>query len=78
MTHTHHTPMAETIKAKAPKTSAKLQEASNRNPRPQKKGAIKAALKDATKRFTTTAKVDQKSLKGCIKPESTSIELQQS
>ncbi|MEM2882008.1 MAG: hypothetical protein QXU06_00385 [Candidatus Bathyarchaeia archaeon] len=41
-----------------------------------KKGAVKAALEDAMKRFVAHGKVDWKALRGCIRSELTSIELQ--
>jgi hypothetical protein len=42
-----------------------------------KKGAVKAALEDAMKRFVASGGVDWKSLRGCIRSELTSVELQQ-
>jgi len=41
-----------------------------------RKGAIKAALEDLLKRFVSSGEVDWKVLKGCIKSELTSVELQ--
>lgn len=68
--------MVEEIKAKVSKTLAKNFKKRAIEIYGPKKGAIKAALEDAMKRFTASAKVDWKSLKGCIKSESTSVELQ--
>ena len=68
--------MVEEIKAKVSKTLAKNFKKRAMEIYGPKKGAIKAALEDAMKRFTTSAKVDRKSLKRYIKPESTSVELQ--
>ena len=41
-----------------------------------RKGAIKAALEDLLKRFVASGGVDWKLLRGCIKSEFTSVELQ--
>jgi len=41
-----------------------------------KKGALKAALEDMVKRFVTSSHVDWKTLRGCIKSNLTSVELQ--
>jgi peroxiredoxin len=41
-----------------------------------KKGAVKAALEDAMKRFVASGDVDWGSLRGCIESELTSVELQ--
>ena len=40
------------------------------------KGAIKAALEDLLRRFVDSGRVDRKILKGCIKSELTSVDLQ--
>jgi hypothetical protein len=68
--------MVEEIKAKISKTLTKNFKKRAMEIYGPKKGAIKAALEDAMKRFTASAKVDWKSLKGCIKSESTPVELQ--
>jgi hypothetical protein len=41
-----------------------------------KKGAVKAALEDALRRFVASGEADWKMLKGCIQSELTSLELQ--
>ncbi len=41
-----------------------------------RKGAIKAALEDLLRRFVASGEVDWKPLKGCIKSDLTSVELQ--
>jgi len=68
--------MVEIIKAKVSKTLAKKFRKRATEIYGYKKGAIKAALEDAMKRFAASAKVDWKSLKGCVKSELTAVELQ--
>ena len=41
-----------------------------------KKGAVKAVLEDFLKRFTASGQADWEALKGCIKSNLTSVELQ--
>jgi hypothetical protein len=41
-----------------------------------RKGAVKAALQDVLKRFAASGEANWKALKGCIKSELTSVELQ--
>lgn len=41
-----------------------------------RKGAIKAALEDLLRRFVASGRVNWKILKGCIKSEVSSVELQ--
>ncbi|MEM2902733.1 MAG: hypothetical protein QXO32_08415 [Candidatus Bathyarchaeia archaeon] len=41
-----------------------------------KKGALKVALEDVLKRFVASGEADWKRLKGCVKSELTSVELQ--
>jgi hypothetical protein len=64
MTHPPHT-YGQNKKAKAPKTLAKnFKKRATEIYAPKKRSATKAALKDATKRSTTTAKADWKKSEG--------------
>jgi len=68
--------MSEVIKAEIPEALAKKFRKRAMETYGYKKGAVKAALEDAMKRFIASSKVDWKTLRGCIRSESTSVELQ--
>ncbi|MCX8183155.1 MAG: hypothetical protein N3F08_01855 [Crenarchaeota archaeon] len=68
--------MSEVIKAEVPEALAKKFRKRAMELYGYKKGAVKAALEDAMKRFIASSRVDWKALKGCVRSESTSVELQ--
>lgn len=68
--------MSEVIKAEVPEALAKKFRKRAMEVYGYKKGAVKAALEDAMKRFIASSRVDWKTLKGCIQLKSTSVELQ--
>lgn len=68
--------MAEVIKAEVPGALAKKFRKRAIEIYGYKKGAVKAVLEDAMKRFIASSRVDWKVLKGCIRSELTSVEFQ--
>lgn len=68
--------MVEVIKAEVSEALAKKFRKRAMEIYGYKKGAMKAALEDVMKRFVVSGDVDWKSLRGCIKSELTSVELQ--
>jgi len=68
--------MVEVIKAEVSEALAKKFRKRAMEIYGYKKGAVKAALEDAMKRFVASGSVDWKSLRGCIRSELTSVELQ--
>ncbi len=68
--------MSEIIKAEVPEALAKKFRKRAMEIYGYKKGAVKAAIEDAMKRFISYSRVDWKTLKGCIQSEYTSVELQ--
>ncbi len=68
--------MSEVIKAEIPEALAKKFRKKAMETYGYKKGAVKSALEDAMKRFVSSSNVDWKVLRGCIRSESTSVELQ--
>ena len=68
--------MVEIIKAEVPEALAKKFRRKAMEVYGYKKGAMKAALEDLLKRFITLGDADWKQLKGVIKSELTSVELQ--
>lgn len=68
--------MDEVIKAEVPGALAKKFRKRAMEIYGYKKGAVKAAIEEAMKRFITSGRVDWKVLKGCIRSELTSVELQ--
>lgn len=68
--------MSEVIKAEVPAALAKKFRRRAMETYGYKKGAVKAALEDAMKRFLASSKVDWRTLRGCFQSESTSVELQ--
>jgi len=68
--------MSEVIKAEIPEALAKQFRKKAMETYGYKKDAVKAALEEAMKRFIASGRVDWKMLKGCIRFEATSVELQ--
>lgn len=68
--------MSEVIKAEVPEALAKKFRKRAMEIYGYKKGAVKAALEDAMKRFIASSRIDWKTLRGCIRSEYTSVELQ--
>ena len=68
--------MVEIIKAEVPEALAKKFRRKAMEVYGCKKGAMKAALEDMLRRFITLGDVDWERLKGVIKSELTSVELQ--
>ena len=68
--------MVEIIKAEVPEALAKKFRRKAMGAYGYKKGAMKAALEDMLRRFITLGDVDWGRLKGVIKSELTSVELQ--
>lgn len=68
--------MVEVIKAEVPETLAKKFRKKAMEMYGYKRGAVKAALQDLLKRFISLGEADWSSLKGVIKSELTSVELQ--
>lgn len=68
--------MVEVIKAEISETLAKKFRKRAMEIYGYKKGAVKAALEDALRRFVASGEADWKMLKGCIQSELTSLELQ--
>ncbi|MBO3831846.1 MAG: hypothetical protein FGF51_00460 [Candidatus Brockarchaeota archaeon] len=68
--------MAEVIKAEVPGALARKFRKRAMEIYGYKKGAVKAALEDAMKRFVASSRVDWRVLRGCIRSELTSLELQ--
>ncbi len=68
--------MVEIIKAEVPEALAKKFRRKAMEVYGYKKGAMKAALEDMLRRFITLGDVDWERLKGVIKSELTSVELQ--
>jgi len=68
--------MSEVIKAEVPEALAKQFRKKAMETYGYKKGAVKAAMEEAMKRFVASGSVDWKTLKGCIRSEATSVELQ--
>ncbi|MCD6536186.1 MAG: hypothetical protein J7K49_04050 [Thaumarchaeota archaeon] len=68
--------MVEIIKAEVPEALAKKFRRKAMEVYGYKKGAMKAALEDMLRRFITLGDVNWKQLRGVIKSELTSVELQ--
>ncbi|KPV63682.1 MAG: hypothetical protein AOA66_0704 [Candidatus Bathyarchaeota archaeon BA2] len=68
--------MVEVIKAEVSETLAKKFRRHAMELYGYKKGAVKAAIEDLLRRFVISGKTDWKMLRGCIKSELTSVELQ--
>ena len=68
--------MVEIIKAEVPEALAKKFRRKAMEVYGYKRGAMKAALEDMLRRFITLGDVDWGRLKGVIKSELTSVELQ--
>jgi len=68
--------MVEIIEAEVPEALAKKLRRKAMEVYGYKKGAMKAALEDMLRRFITLGDVDWERLKGVIKSELTSVELQ--
>ncbi|MEM1582571.1 MAG: DUF2281 domain-containing protein [Candidatus Bathyarchaeia archaeon] len=68
--------MVEIIKAEIPEALAKKFRKRAMEIYGYKKGALKAAFEDLMKRFVASGEVDWKILRGCIKSELSSVELQ--
>lgn len=68
--------MVEIIKAEIPEALAKKFRKRAMEIYGYKKGALKTAFEDMVKRFVASGEVDWEILKGCIRSESTSVELQ--
>ena len=68
--------MVEVIKAEVPEALAKKFRKRAMEIHGYKKGAVKAVLEELLKRFVSSGEADWKVLKGCIRSEQTSVELQ--
>ena len=68
--------MVEVIKAEVSEALAKKFRKRAMEIYGYRKGALKAAFEDMVKRFIASGEVDWKILRGCIKSEFTSVELQ--
>lgn len=68
--------MVEVIKAEVSEALAKRFRKRAMELYGYKKGSVKMALEEAMKRFIGQSRVDWSVLKGCIKSNSTSVELQ--
>lgn len=68
--------MVEIIKAEVPEALARKFRRKAMEVYGYKKGAMKAALEDMLRRFITLGDVDWKRLRGVIRSELTSVELQ--
>lgn len=68
--------MAEIIKAEVPRALAEKFRRRAMEVYGYKKGAVKAALEDLLKRFVASREVDWGRLKGVVKSDLTSVELQ--
>lgn len=68
--------MVEVIKAEVSEALAKKFRKRAMEIYGYKKGAVKAALEDAMKHFVVSGDVDWKVLRGCVRSELTSVELQ--
>jgi hypothetical protein len=68
--------MVEVIKAEVSEALAKKFRKRAMELYGYKKGAVKAALEDALKRYVTSGEADWKTLVGCVKTKLTSVELQ--
>ena len=68
--------MVEVIKAEVPEALAKKFRKRAMEIYGYKKGAVKTVLEELLKRFVSSGEADWKVLKGCIRSEQTSVELQ--
>ncbi len=68
--------MVEVIKAEVSEALAKRFRKRAMEIYGYKKGAVKMALEEAMKRFISQSRVDWSVLRGCVKSDSTSVELQ--